>query len=109
MATDLRLKVSAEKYQDTINKLNDKINSLKEMLASLRGKKEQIRANYTGPEATKGIQAIEVNEENVMTAISNLEAQRDKIQDYLDVLKATDITIQGTYNDAYSAAQSVFK
>lgn len=74
MADDIRLKVSEEKYQATIDQLNDKIGQLKDSyLPALRQKKDQIAQSYTGPTAKQGIAAIEKNEDNIVKAIEKLE------------------------------------
>ena len=95
MADDIRLKVSEEKYQGTINDLNEKIDLLKNRyLPELRAK--------------KGIETIQKNEDNIVKAIEKLEQQRDKIQRYLDSLRGADSQILGEFGNAMTQASGIF-
>ena len=109
MADDIRLKVSEEKYQGTINDLNEKIDLLKNRyLPELRAKKDQIANSYTGTTAKKGIETIQKNEDNIVKAIEKLEQQRDKIQRYLDSLRGADSQILGEFGNAMTQASGIF-
>ena len=108
MADFIRLKVSEDKYRDTIQKLDGKIRDLETILGRLEGRRDTIRGNYSGPAADKGIEAINVNIDNVKTALARLTEQKDGLQKYLDEMRSSNDAIDKRYNDELSKAKGVF-
>ena len=84
MASTLRIKVSEEKYRETINKLGEKISELQECLSRLQNLKNKLSSAYTGPAAEKALDALQQNEQNVKTTLEKVQKQKEKIQQYID-------------------------
>ena len=84
MASTLRIKVSEEKYRETINKLGEKISELQECLSRLQNLKNKLSSAYTGPAAEKALEALQQNEQNVKTTLEKVQKQKEKIQQYID-------------------------
>ncbi len=105
---DLNLKVSESLYRETINQLGEKITQLEGQLSALKTKREQIERYYQGPAATKAINTIKKDEENVERSIKAVQTQKDQIEKYLNEMNQGDQEITGTYNDAMGKANNVF-
>lgn len=104
----LNLKVSENLYRETINQLGEKVQQLNGQLQALRSKREQIERYYSGPTATKAINTIKKDEENVERAITAVQTQKAQIEKYLNEMSTGDQEISGTYSDAMGKANTVF-
>ena len=104
----LVIKVSEEKYRDTIEQLGQKINTLKDCLNRLQKERDRVDTEYKGLQADAAILVIKANEKNVKAAIEDVEKKRDNLQNYLDSMIRADSEIKKKYEDAKSQADSVF-
>ena len=105
----LTLKVSEEKYKETIARLSEKIDRLEECLGDLVNQRQKLQREYQGHQAEAAIDTIRTNEENVTRAIEEVRRKRDDLQNYLDSMGVADTNIKNTYNDAHIKAANVFK
>lgn len=108
MATQLRLKVSEAKVLETIDNLTRCIDNMENHLQQLIVKREKIEVSYNGPSARKAVEAIKEHEVNAKRAIENYRSQKEKLQQYIEMMNSTDSAIANQYDEALSMAQNIF-
>ena len=108
MASTLRIKVSEEKYRETINKLGEKISELQECLSRLQNLKNKLSSAYTGPAAEKALDALQQNEQNVKTTLEKVQKQKEKIKQYIDSMGSWNEDASKKYEEATAKAKNIF-
>lgn len=105
----VNLKISEEKYRDTLSKLGDLMDKLETQLGQLQAQRAKIEDNYKGPIADMGIAAVKENERKVQTAIDNVRAHREQIEKYLNDMDKQNTEFQGRYQEAKEMAGKLFQ
>lgn len=105
---ELVLKVSEEKYKDTLNKLQGKLNELKDLKDGLEGKKGQLNNSLKESLGQKASEMLEANLKNVNSSIEKTQTAIDQIQHYLDTMQTTDANLSNSLDSAAQEARNLF-
>lgn len=89
--------------------LTTNIEKMESNLASLTAKRQRLEQLYKGPAATVGFEAIKKREREAASSIEKYRGQRDKLQEYLDLMNTTDAQVTTTYEEALSETNDFFK
>ena len=105
---DLRIKVSEDKVRETISILTDKIGNMNEHLSQLIENREKLERLYTGKTASIAISAIKKREAEASESIEKYKKQRDKLQEYLDLMNTADSKAEADYQAELQKSNELF-
>lgn len=108
MADSLQLKVSEEKYNQTLEELQRQIDQLRIMQGKLEKSRQTLERAYKGAEVKNLIQTVKNYEQRAKDAIDDVTKKRQKISDYLEGQKRVASGADTSFNSELQKSSQPF-